>query len=443
MQLNFSYFLFIILFVFSFKCIAQNPITPPGVFLADPSAKTMPDGKLYIYGSLDEDCNYYCSYEYPVMVTSDLKNWEVFNQRFATKGINDRVSYNDDLLYAPDCIYANDSFYLYYCQPNSDAEGVAVSATATGPFTNSQKLDLGGFPQIDPSVFIDDDGQAYYIWGQFSLKMSKLKPNMRELDKESIQDRILTENQHFFHEGAYMTKRNGIYYLVYADISRGNIPVSLGYSTSNTPFGPYEYRGVIIDNLFCNPGNWNNHGSIVEFKNQWYVFYHRSTQGCKSMRKACMEPITFLPDGSIAQVEMTSQGTNGPLDAFQKIESEWACLFHGNVQIKNIEQVEVLTKFTKENKIAYKYIDFKDGVSKITVRIRAGQTTGGFNVKLDQPWGTQLGYVHFDKKGSGETWKEVTFNLKEILGVHAIWFDFYTLEEALELDVAIDWFQFQ
>ena len=84
-----------------------------------------------------------------------------------------------------------------------------------------------------------------------------------------------------------MTKRNGIYYLVFADISRAGMPTCLGYATSKSPFGPYQYRGVIIDNDHCNPGNWNNHGSIVEFGGKWYVFYHRSTQGSVMMRKAC------------------------------------------------------------------------------------------------------------------------------------------------------------
>lgn len=108
-------------------------------------------------------------------------------------------------------------------------------------------------------------------------------------------------------------------YLVYADLSRADMPTCIGYATSKAPFGPYTYGGVIVDNDHCNPNNWNNHGSIAKFNGQWYVFYHRSTHGCNKMRKACVEPITFNPDGSIPEVEMTSQGAGGPLEATSEI----------------------------------------------------------------------------------------------------------------------------
>ncbi len=125
---------------------------------------------------------------------------------------------------------------------------------------------------------------------------------MRRLDLSSLHDSILTEEEHHFHEGAFLAKRNGIYYLVYADISRADMPTCIGYATSRNIWGPYTYGGVIIDNDHCNPGNWNNHGSIAAFNGTWYVFYHRSTHGCNTMRKACVEPISFLPDGSIPEV---------------------------------------------------------------------------------------------------------------------------------------------
>lgn len=428
---------------FGLNLMAQNPITPAGVYIADPSAKVMPDGNLYIYGSLDESCQYYCSWRHHVMSTANMRDWTIFENRFASKGTGDAVSYNDDLLFAPDCAFANDTFYMYYCQPNQDAEGVAVSTSPTGPFVKGEKMNLGGHQQIDPAVFIDDDGQAYYVWGQFSLKMAKLKSNMRELDLTTLKDSVITENQHFFHEGAFLTKRNGIYYLVFADMSRGNMPTCIGYATSKSVFGPYEYGGVIVDNNFCNPGNWNNHGSIASFNNQWYVFYHRSTHGCNAMRKACVEPITFRADGSIPEVEMTSQGAASPLNAFETIEAERACLLHGKVQIEAAGNTEVLARIDKGSRAAFKYLDFKQGATKVTVRVRTGKTTGGFNLKLDQPWGRHLGYVHINKKAKDSEWQEVTFPIQKTQGVHALWLDFYLLEGASELDVAIDWIRFE
>lgn len=371
-----------------------------------------------------------------------MQDWKIFENRFASKGNVDGIKYNDDLLYAPDCVAAHDSFYLYYCQPNSDAEGVAVSISPAGPFARGQKINISDHPQIDPSVFIDSDGQAYYLWGQFSLKMARLRPNMREIDLSTLKDSIITENEHFFHEGAFMTKRNSVYYLVFADMSRGNMPTCLGYATSNQPFGPYHYRGVIIDNNFCNPGNWNNHGSIVEYAGQWYVFYHRSTHGCNMMRKACVEPITFGNDGSIQEVEMTSQGAGPPLDAFRKIEGEQACLLHGNLLIEADSLNEVLSRFSKGSRAAFKYVDFGKGADSITVRVRKGATDCGFNIKLGQPWGDHLGYVHINKQRYSNEWCEVTFPVKNTIGIHALWFEFYIPEDALAPYSAIDWFRF-
>ena len=285
----------LIVLVTSFtSALAQNPILPVGTYIADPTARVWDNGKLYVYGSRDESKDYYCSFDYYVLSTNDLISWDISKNAFASKGEGDRVAYNDAHLYAPDCIYKNGNYYLYYCQPDEQSpEGVAVSDTPVGPFNSGIAIDLKGHNQIDPAVFIDDDGSTYYLWGQFNLKMAKLKDDMTTIEENTLHTNVISEKEHFFHEGAFLTKRNGIYYLVYADISRAGRPTCLGYATSTSPFGPYRYRGVIIDNDNCDPEVWNNHGSIVEFNKQWYVFYHRSTHSSTQMRRTCIEPITF------------------------------------------------------------------------------------------------------------------------------------------------------
>jgi beta-xylosidase len=419
-------FFFFFLILISTAVFSQNPITPAGVYFADPSAHVW-DGKLYLYGSLDKSCDYYCSRDHHVLSTTDMKNWKVHENVFSSAGKNDEVPYNDDLLFAPDCAMARDSFYLYYCQPNPEsAEGVAVSTSPTGPFVNGQPLNVGEYNEIDPSLFIDDDGEAYYMWGQFNLKMARMKPNMREIDTSTIQTNILTEEEHHFHEGAYMAKRNGIYYLVYADLSRADMPTCIGYATSKSPFGPYTYGGVIVDNDHCNPGNWNNHGSIAEFNGQWYVFYHRSTHGCNKMRKACVEPITFNPDGSIPEVEMTSQGAGGPLEATSDIEAEWACLLQGGLRIEAFaEHQESLTHIRNGDKAVFKYIDFNDNPNSISFRISPGKDGGTIIVSSDKPWHKQLAQIHIEGGSEEKKWKTVTKEIKDISGVHAIWLQFY------------------
>src|SRR5659263_106834 len=107
---------------------AQNPIVPPGVYIADPSAHPWKDGKMYVYGSRDESPDYYCSWSHDILSSGDLKTWTIIKNRFASKGPGDQVAYSDDILYAPDCQYANGTYYMYYCLANNTAtEGVAVS----------------------------------------------------------------------------------------------------------------------------------------------------------------------------------------------------------------------------------------------------------------------------------------------------------------------------
>jgi len=420
--------------------MSQNPIVPPGIYIADPSAHVWDNGKIYVYGSRDESPDYYCSWDHHVLSSSDLLKWEITRNVFSSRGDNDQVPYSDRILYAPDCQYKNGIYYLYYCLASNEyTEGVATAKSPSGPFKNGKNIDLGGINQIDPAVFMDDDGQAYYIWGQFTAKMAKLKPSMLEIDKNTIKDSILTEKEHFFHEGGYMVKRNGIYYFIYAHMGRAFRPTCIGYATSSSPMGPYTYGGVIIDNDHSDPEAWNNHGSIVEMNGQWYVFYHRSTHGSNTMRKACVEPINFNEDGSIDEVEMTSQGAGKPLDVFSGIDAARACLLFGNVRIQAFDKdKEELGKIKNDDKAAYKYLNFGNGADHLKIRVKPGKKGGKIDISLDQPWGKSYGSIEVPASSDNE-WIVLEGDLKPIEGVHALWLRFYGEGEDL---FSVDWFLF-
>ncbi len=436
-----GYSIVVFLLAYFTSSSAQNPISPSGKYIADPSVRVWNDGKLYVYGSLDESTKYYCSYRYDVLSTSDLKHWNIVENTFSSKDENDQVPYSDNYLYAPDCAFYNGTYYLYYCQPERrKAEGVAVSNSPVGPFVEGKKMDVNGIEQIDPAVFIDDDGQAYYMWGQFSAKIAKLRENMTEIDTSTIVTDLLTEKEHHFHEGSFMFKRNGIYYMVYTDMSRCNRPTCIGYATSNSPMGPFKYGGIIIDNDHCDPGTWNNHGSVVEFKGQWYVFYHRSTHNCNTMRKACVEPIFFNEDGSIDEVEMTSQGAGNPLSAFDNIDAERACLLYGNVRIELFEtENEMLSEIHGSDNAAYKYVDFKEGVNEITLRVKALKKGATITIRTDTPWGPIIGMVTVPAEDDGQ-WKTISSKIRGTDGVHAVWLGFYGEEKDM---LQLDWFRFK
>ncbi len=420
---------------------AMNPITPPGTYLADPTARVLDDGRVVIYGSVDEQCEHYCSYRLDALVSEDLEAWTLHPGIFHSRGENDRLAGTDATLFAPDVIAKDGRHYLYYCTPDRNhAEGVAESTDPLGPFEMAEKLDLGSWDEIDPGVFIDDDGQAYYLWGQFSLKMAKLDSSMRAIDLSSLKTDVLTEGEHFFHEGAFLFKRAGVYYLVYADISRADMPTCLGYATSDHPMGPYTYRGVIIDNRQCNPGNWNNHGSVAEVGGQWYVFYHRSTHGCNTMRKTCVEPISFRDDGSIPEVPMTTQGVGSPLALNTRIEAASACLLFGGATIRlEGPEHDVLADIQRGDKAAYKYVDFDKGARQVEMRLKAGPGGGQLWVQAGQPWHRSIARIEVPAGGDTD-WQTVRVPTDpEVKGVQAVWL--YFRSEPGE-SWAVDWFTF-
>lgn len=437
------------------SALAQNPICPPGLYIADPTARVWDDGMLYVYGSRDdENLKTWCSHDHWVMRTEDLVNWEFFPRVFASKGENDGVPYSDRQLFAPDAMYKDGTYYLYFCQPGKDCEGVAVSPSPTGPFIDAKKMNIGKHNQIDPTVFIDDDGQAYYSWGQGRAKIAKLKPNMTEIDESTIIPNVLTENEHFFHEGNFMTKRNGIYYMVYTSIELLNsgkkTATRIAYASSDKPMGPYTYGGCIIDNMGCDPKTWNNHGSIVEFKGRWYVFYHRTTHNSAMRRKACIEPISFNEDGSIPQVEMTSQGAGGPLDAFCEIEAERACYLRGNVRIETLSlNKENLLDPANNNRlggikdgdcVGYKYIDFGTKTSQVEMHVFPEEKLFEIEFRTGAEDGPVAGLVTVPAQTKKAEWITVIGDIS-VQGVQALYLTFRCEDQVGTL--GIDKFSFK
>ena len=390
----------------------KNPVFPIDFHVPDGEAHVMPDGKVYIYGSWDNANEYYCSEEYRTFSSSNLIDWNYHGESFNIKQVpwsQDKVKPNymemdlsdptplmkkfiDDmkkfkknnkdlelknLLYAPDAIHYKGKYYLYFCMADQ-SEGVAISDNPEGPFENPVQLHCGG---IDPAIFIDDDNQAYYYWGQFYGNVAKLKNSMTEINQDTVLTRIVSEQKHYFHEGSSMRKRGEIYYLIYTCIKRGK-PTALGYSTSLSPLGPFTYQGIIIDNAKCDPKSWNNHGSIEEVNGQWYVFYHRSSRNSDKYRRLCIEPITFNEDGTINEVKMSSNGANTPFQPGDLVESYRACELSGDLFIspdKTLE-TEVLTGIKNSDTAVFRYFKLLKGEYEFKVD---AEGSGTIEVTLD------------------------------------------------------------
>jgi beta-xylosidase len=290
-----------------------------------------------------------------------------------------------------------------------------VADSPIGPFSPAEPIVGADGDSIDPSIFVDDDGQAYYFWGQFTLRGGKLMDDMKTLIPESVKTGIVTEWEHGFHEGASIRKRNGKYYMVYTDISRGKA-TCMSYAIADYPLGPYKKGGAIVDNIYCDPSTWNDHGSIAEFKGQWYVFYHRSSQNRNTCRRVCAEPIFFDENGYIKEVEMTSSGAEYALNPFNGIPARAACRMIGNCFVTLEDDREVLVKQSGGHWMTdwaeYKYLDFADGATTLTVTVK-----GKGRISFRTDGADILGSVDFDTHEV----KEYTATVSTVAGRRPLW----------------------
>jgi len=294
--------------------MAQNPLIMTQ-FTADPSARVF-NGKVYLYPSHDilatpghGRVGWFCMQDYHVYSSSDLTDWTDHGVIVS----QNRVPWVDSTAYsmwAPDCIEKNGKYYFYFpatVKPGNGrgfAVGVAIADKPYGPFV-PQAQPIAGIHGIDPNVQIDKDGQAYIYWAQGNLYGAKLKANMIELASEPI---IL---QGFpakgLKEGPYLFERKGIYYMTYPHVADKKTE-RLEYAMSNNPLGPFKYGGVIMDESAS--GCWTNHQSVIEFKGQWYLFYHNNdlSPGFDKNRSVRADSLFFNDDGTIRKVVPTLRG---------------------------------------------------------------------------------------------------------------------------------------
>lgn len=410
-----------------------NPYLPSWEYIPDGEPRVF-GNRVYIYGSHDRvGEETFCDKKLKVWSASidNLNEWVCHGDSFHTEADEDHPCDTDwadgNYLFAPDVVEKDGKYYLYaYIMDNIGC--VAVSDKPEGPFQllskykykiseeHPKRYNEGWF--IDPGVLVDDDGRVYVFCGyERSFGVELNAENMFEaIDETYVEDIIPVEEPFQFFEACSPRKIGDTYYLIYSP-RRGSC---LSYATSKSPLGPYEYRGVIVDNGLDYPGG-NNHGSICKIKDQWYIFYHRMTNGSVMSRRACVEKIAILPDGTIPQVEMTSLGFEEALNPYQITSADTACVLKGSciVTEKNVF-TRVITNITDQCVIGYKYFDFgKDYSSKtmkLYLHINGFGCKGKVYVRIDAEDGEEIGCVHFGMDGG-----VVCGNVKSITGRHAIY----------------------
>ena len=293
------------------KLKVNNPVITD-VFTADPAAIVHND-TVYLYVGHDEapdDFNFYKMNEWMVFSSTNIVDWK-------SHPVPLKVSDFDWAIadaWAAQVIQRNGKLYWYVTVEHDESNygkaiGVAVSDSPTGPFKDAigkalitndmtKATDIR-WDDIDPSVFIDDDGQAYLFWGNTACYYAKLKDNMVELDGE-----IKTIDLPNFTEAPWIHKKGDWYYLSYAY----QFPEKTAYAMSKSIEGPWEYKGILNELA----GNTNtNHQAILEFKGKDYFIYHTGgiqPNGGSFRRSVCIDELNYNKDGTLQRVVMTSEG---------------------------------------------------------------------------------------------------------------------------------------
>ena len=363
----------------SLTVLAQNPIIRDQ-FTADPTARVF-NNKVYLFPSHDikppvgQRQDWFCMEDYHVFSSENLTDWTDHGV-IVTQNKVPWVRPNSYSMWAPDCVEKNGKYYFYF--PSAPKEGrggfgvgVAIADRPEGPYIPEPEP-IKGVGGIDPCVLLASDGNAYLFWG--NGRCAKLKPNMKELADDNPKSTVKFGNREMEMigvncleglpnrqaEGPFAFEANGWYYLTYPYV-RNNTEV-LGYAMSKNPMGPYEYKGLIMPEH--ENGCWTNHHSIINYKGQWYLFYHQNAFSPRDdkRRSVQIDKLFFNPDGTIQEVKKTMRGV-GINKATEKIEIDRYSSASDGVTSELIDTVNTFRSYmatlpTKGSWLKYNDVDF-------------------------------------------------------------------------------------
>lgn len=450
-----------------------NPYLPSWEYIPDAEPYVFGD-RVYVYGSHDRFNGYvYCMNDYvcwsaPV---DDLTNWRYEGVILKAEDVENNEDRNS-CLFAPDLTVGPDGrYYLYYVDSIRSIVSVAVCDTPSGYFTFHGYVKYedgtllgtkeGDEPQFDPGVLTE--GDRTYLYTGFCSKedhsrngamVTVLGPDMLTIIESPVFVAPNVKNGkgtsfegHEFFEAPSIRKKGDTYYFVYSSI----LMHELCYATSKHPTKDFVYGGVIVSNCDMYIDTYkpaskpmfyggNNHGSIIEIQDQWYIFYHRHTNGTNFSRQACLEKINFNSDGSIIQAEMTTSGSSSTLPGKGEYPTYLACnLFCEeasiytdftaswmNNQFPKItqdgkdgdEEIGYIANMKKSATAGFKYFDCKN-ISKVSIKTR-GYGRGDFEIRT--AWdGPVLGIITIT---FSNVWKTYSADIKIPDGINALYFTY-------------------
>ncbi len=417
---------------------AVNPLIMDQ-FTADPTARVF-EGRVYVYPSHDIPAspgrgrsNWFVMEDYHVFSSENLTDWTDHGVLFNQTNVPwlTRMSFD---MWAPDCMFKNGKYYFYF--PTGGHIGVAIADKPYGPFKPEAKP-IQGANGIDPGLLMDKDGSAYMFWARGRISVAKLKDNMVELDSPPQEVANLPERGLI--EGPFAFERNGIYYLTYPHVQ--TTIERLEYATSTNPMGPYRQAGVLLDEAAS--GCWTVHQSVVEYKGQWYLFYHDKdlSPNFDKNRSIRADYMYFNEDGSIKKVIPTLRGV-GIVDARSKIQIDrYSDISKEGVSDSFLNETNKFEGWKislngKNTWVRFDRVDFGKGGLK-SVNARSISTTGGtVEIHADKADGPLIAKVKIEK---GSDWKIVRSKVvKAPAGIHDL-----VVTQSQDKKVDLDWISFE
>ncbi len=419
-----------------------NPVIQEGS--ADPSVRVFND-KVYIYSShdLSKDSEFWIMKDWKVFSTDDLVNFT--DHGIALKGTDISWAREQDHCWAPDCSEKNGKYYFYF--PMSDVRGVwngeigvAVGDSPEGPFKDAlDKPLVGSFDKavtrerhiynIDPAAFTDEDGKSYLFWGNGACLVAELNEDMISFNSKIHQ--IVIEDHQGYTEGPFVWKRKGIYYMLYSQ-GGGRSFDRLDYATSGHILGPYQYGGSIVTHGL----KGNIHGSVFEFRGQWYVAYHDLFPTDK-YRKTCFERIHYRQDGSIVEVLATRTGV-GWYNASEKIEAEDYFEKSKNAVYSDHGDSGFYMHHLKDGqwlRFPNVHLPF-DFTNHLSVYVSGSGETGKIELYLDGPDGIRKGEIEVSLN-AGTPWQVLETEVDSFSGIHDLYLKITGQPTTL---IDLDWF---
>lgn len=410
---------------------AQNPIIQTK-YTADPAPMVYND-TVFLYTTHDEDdAEGFKMLDWLLYTSTDMVNWTDCGVVASLKSFNWVT--RDNGAWAEQCVERNGKFYMY-CPIHGQGIGVLVADSPYGPFKDPLNGPLvwqkEHWEDIDPSVFIDEDGQAYMYWGNPNVYYVKLNEDMISYSGEIVK---LENKPLHYQEGPWIYKRNDKYYLAFASTC---CPEGIGYAMSDKPTGPWKTEGYIMRPTERTRGN---HPGIIDYKGKSYVFglnydlMHLETLKHHERRSVSVAEMHYNPDGTIQEVPYwldTTLEQIEPLNPYRRIEAETMAWGYGLKTERSKEGGIYVTRVDDQDTLRVCGVDFgKKGVKQFLASVASDKGNCAIEIHLDSADGPLVGTLKLEATGSMEQFNQQKCSIKGAKGMHDLVFRFTGIEKA-------------